>query len=57
MRPARQSALACSIRSFEDETKFHSMKRSPTGSPPSTIRVVGCCATMMEGRPFSSTAI
>jgi hypothetical protein len=25
MRPARQSALACSMRSFDEETKFHSM--------------------------------
>ena len=31
MRPARQSALACSIRSCDEETKFHSMKRSPDG--------------------------
>src|SRR5258708_17445275 len=29
-----QSALACSMRCFEDETKFHSMNRSPSGSPP-----------------------
>jgi len=41
MRPARQSAFACSIRSREDETKFHSMNRSPTGSPPSAISVEG----------------
>ena len=37
MRPARQSALACSMRSLDEETKFHSMKRSPTGSPPSSM--------------------
>jgi hypothetical protein len=27
------------MRAFEDATKFHSMKRSPTGSPPSSISV------------------
>ena len=39
MRPARQSDLACSMRSLDDDTKFHSMKRSPTGSPPSAMSV------------------
>ncbi len=39
MRPARQSALACSIRSFDDDTKFHSIYRSPTGSPPRIINI------------------
>ena len=37
MRPARQSALACAIRSFEEATKFHSMKRSPMLAPPSSM--------------------
>ena len=37
-RPSFQSALACSIRSFELETKFHQMCRGPSiGSPPRTI--------------------
>ena len=44
MRPARQSDLACSMRSFEDDTKFQSMKRGPRGSPPSVIRVDGTIA-------------
>ena len=44
MRPARQSALACSRRSFDEATKFHSMKRSPTGSPPSSMTVAGVSA-------------
>src|SRR5690606_24105200 len=41
MRPARQSAFACSMRSRDEETKFHSMKRGPTGSPPSAITTAG----------------
>src|SRR5688572_6066285 len=41
MRPARQSAFACSMRSFDEETKFHSMNRLPTGSPPSSISTLG----------------
>jgi DNA-binding transcriptional ArsR family regulator len=46
MRPARQSAFACSIRALEEETKFHSMKRSPTGSPPIASRMtMGSVAT------------
>jgi hypothetical protein len=37
-RPACQSSFACSIRSFELETKFHQMWRLPSiGSPPSSI--------------------
>src|SRR5262249_61859486 len=35
----RQSSLACSIRSLEDETKFHQMWRAlALGSPPSSIQ-------------------
>ena len=33
MRCWRQSSLACSRRSREDETKFQKMKRSPIGAP------------------------
>ena len=57
MRPARQSALACSMRSFEDETKFHSMNRSPTGSPPSAITVDGREAVKVLSSPGSNTSI
>src|SRR6185436_20478024 len=33
--PAFQSALACSMRSLRDETKFHQMWRGPSiGAPP-----------------------
>ena len=41
MRPARQSLLACSMRSRDEDTKFHSMKRSPNGSQPGGITIAG----------------
>src|SRR3954467_1781338 len=38
-RAAFQSALACSIRSIREETKFHQMWRGPSiGSPPSIMK-------------------
>src|SRR5581483_5968367 len=38
-RPSFQSALARSMRSFEEETKFHQIWRGPSsGAPPSSIR-------------------
>src|ERR1700752_3084725 len=38
-RPAFQSALACSMRSRELETKFHQRYRGPSsGSPPSNSK-------------------
>src|SRR5260370_27336033 len=43
--PALQSAFACALRSREDDTKFHSMNRSPIGAPPNsttTPHVVAC---------------
>ena len=43
-RPAFQSAFACSIRSREEETKFHHTCRGPIGSPPSSITVAGSSA-------------
>lgn len=37
-RPILQSSFACSIRSFELETKFHQMCRAPSiRSPPRSI--------------------
>src|SRR5258708_37407063 len=37
-RPLFQSALACSIRSLEEETKFHQIWRGPSSaSPPRNI--------------------
>ena len=39
-RPSFQSSLVCSIRSFELETKFHQMCRSPSsGAPPKSASV------------------
>src|SRR5579863_317033 len=43
--PCIQSSLACSRRSLREETKFQSMKRSPIGSPPSTMTIAGSRAT------------
>ncbi len=57
MRPARQSALACSIRAREEETKFHSIKRSPIGSPPSSITTAGATAAKTIGLPGPNTSI
>src|SRR5215210_8847339 len=38
-RAAFHSALACSIRSMREETKFHQMWRGPSiGSPPSIMK-------------------
>src|SRR5690606_42089809 len=51
MRPARQSALACSMRSLRDDTKFQSMKRGPTGSPPMATSTDGARAVSIAGLP------
>src|SRR3546814_8650425 len=50
MRPARQSALACSMRSLREETKFHQIWRAPRGSPPKSIRREASRA-VMQGVP------
>ena len=57
IRPARQSALACSIRSREEETKFHSMKRLPTGAPPRSMSTLGALACTTAGACSSNTII
>ena len=57
IRPARQSAVACSIRSREEETKFHSTKRSPTGSPPISMMVEAWSARTATVPPRASTTI
>lgn len=36
-RPSDQSDLACSIRSFEVDTKFHQICRGPSDEPPITM--------------------
>src|SRR5882672_7166676 len=55
--PCFQSSLACSIRSFLDETKFHQMKRSPKGSPPKSINVVFSLASIRGFAPVVKTSI
>src|SRR5690554_3729079 len=57
MRPAFQSALACSIRSLRDETKFHQMYLSPRGSPPSSNRVAALLATITGLRFLANTGM
>ena len=57
MRPARQSAFACAMRSREDDTKFHSTKRSPTGSPPRSMTIAGSRAVKSTGSPGANTSI
>src|SRR5215471_2804857 len=49
--PAAHSALACSIRSLREETKFHQMCRGPSmGAPPRIIR----CASVTAWRVIAS---
>ena len=57
IRPARQSDFACSILSRDDDTKFHSIKRTPTGSPPRSISTLGACASITVSFPLATTAI
>ena len=57
-RPAFQSALACSMRSLREETKFHQMWRGPSiaAPPTSTTRASLAAVTVMAspGRKISS---
>src|SRR5690606_34183795 len=56
--PCFQSSLACSIRSFLDDTKFHQIKRSPKGSPPNNINVVSFSFATIHGSiPLVKTSI
>src|SRR5436190_17225208 len=57
MRPCFQSSFACSIRSLRDETKFHQINRSPSGSPPSIISVVFSLACIAGSTPWLKTSI
>src|ERR1700712_3869892 len=57
IRPFFQSALACSIRSFRDDTKFHQIKRSPSDSPPSSITVDFSVAVITASAPAAKTSI
>lgn len=51
MRPACQSAFACSILLRDERTKLRSMRRSPSGSPPSSITTARLMAPITIGRP------
>src|SRR5215217_3145605 len=57
IRPSFQSAFACSMRSFLDDTKFHQMNRSPSGSPPSSNSVAASLATITGSTPLVKTSI
>ena len=47
-RSPRQSDLACSIRSFEELTKFHQIVRSPSiDAPPSSITFAAVVAVLV----------
>src|SRR6266480_7559619 len=51
-RPAFQSALACSMRSLLEETKFHQMWRGPSSaSPPRNIIRAGVVAFTVMRSP------
>jgi hypothetical protein len=57
-RPAFQSALACSMRALDDDTKFHQMWRGPSMvAPPSSISFAPSApASTSTGEPAASTA-
>ena len=51
-----QSALACSMRSLLEDTKFHQMCRGPSiGSPPSAINRASVFALMVMRSPGRKT--
>ena len=50
--PAFHSALACSMRSLREETKFHQMWRGPSiGAPPRMTKCASVAALTVTGRP------
>ena len=57
IRPSFQSALVLFDAFLSRETKFHQMKRSPNGSPPSIINVVGSAETSTGSTPLLNTSI
>src|SRR5690606_6503153 len=57
IRPSFQSAFACSILTFLEETKFHQINRSPTGSPPSIMSVVLSVARMIGSVPYVKASL
>ena len=55
-RPIFQSALAASMRSFLDDTKFHQMWRIPSiGSPPSAMNRASPLARIIRRSPGRNT--
>jgi hypothetical protein len=55
-RPALQSALAASMRSFREETKFHQMWRGPSmAAPPITTMCASLAARTKTRSPGRST--
>jgi hypothetical protein len=44
------------MRSRDDDTKFHSMNRGPTGSPPSSITVDIVTARIVGAPPGAKTS-
>ena len=55
--PAVHSALACSMRSLRDETKFHQMWRGPSiGAPPTMTKCVSVAAVMVTLSPGLNTS-
>ena len=55
--PAFQSALACSMRSLRDDTKFHQMWRGPSiGAPPTMTKWVLLTAVMVTASPGLNTS-
>jgi hypothetical protein len=55
--PSFQSAFAWSILSLLEDTKFHQINLSPSGSPPNNISVLASLASMMGSAPVLNTSI
>src|SRR3546814_11959148 len=56
IRPCFQSSLACSIRSWLLDTKFHHIYRSPSGSHPSSIKAVSALEIRTGSAPLINTS-
>ena len=56
MRPSFQSALACSMRSLREETKFHQMKRCPSSLSPPIITKCTAALALIRVAALSGTS-
>src|SRR5262249_43978972 len=57
-RPVRQSDFATSMRSLEEETKFHHMWRGPSsGAPPNSMTRLGASANRVTISPGSKSSM